>query len=213
MYYVKCSYCGQDNEVKSEYLTFCQSCQRKLDQNFQDYSKRFPEKSFDEYLQENCTRTIQNAEPKQEKSDISKYIRIVLILAVSGLILIGIVGGIIYFNRNKIITPVMDNQLRASFKLINKSCPIMVGNGVRMDSIQDCPNLVLKYYFSLLNVESSSLNIQNFKDQMEPSIINTIKTNASLKTLRVLKMTFNYYFKDKNGNYFLTITVPPEKYQ
>ena len=89
----------------------------------------------------------------------------------------------------------------------------MVGNGVRMDSIQDCPNLVLKYYFSLLNVESSSLNIQNFKDQMEPSIINTIKTNASLKTLRVLKMTFNYYFKDKNGNYFLTITVPPEKYQ
>ena len=120
MYYVKCSYCGQDNEVKSEYLTFCQSCQRKLDQNFQDYSKRFPEKSFDEYLQENCTRTIQNAEPKQEKSDISKYIRIVLILAVSGLILIGIVGGIIYFNRNKIITPVMDNQLRASFKLIRQ---------------------------------------------------------------------------------------------
>ena len=54
MYYIKCSQCGHLNEVKSEYQVFCSGCNKKLDNNFADWKKRNPGKSFDDYQQLVC---------------------------------------------------------------------------------------------------------------------------------------------------------------
>ena len=54
MYYLKCTYCGHLNEVKGEYLIFCSHCNKKLNNNFSDWRKRNPERSFDDFKQLIC---------------------------------------------------------------------------------------------------------------------------------------------------------------
>jgi hypothetical protein len=49
MHFLKCNNCGHLNEVRTEYLTFCKSCQKKIDNNFQEWIKRNPDKSFQDF--------------------------------------------------------------------------------------------------------------------------------------------------------------------
>lgn len=49
MYYLKCNHCGHANELKTEFLTFCNQCGKKLSSNFQEWSKEHPGASFDDY--------------------------------------------------------------------------------------------------------------------------------------------------------------------
>jgi len=49
MYYLKCNHCGHANELKTEFLTFCNQCGKKLSANFQEWSKEHPGASFDDY--------------------------------------------------------------------------------------------------------------------------------------------------------------------
>lgn len=49
MRFLKCNNCGSLNEVKTEFLIFCQNCNKKLDNNFRDWQSRNPEKTFEEF--------------------------------------------------------------------------------------------------------------------------------------------------------------------
>jgi hypothetical protein len=44
-----CHHCGFANPIKSEFMTFCESCGKKLPDNFQDWRKFNPGKSFNDY--------------------------------------------------------------------------------------------------------------------------------------------------------------------
>lgn len=54
MFYLRCSRCGHLNPADSEHLLFCQSCNRKLINNFSDWHARFPLKSFQDFRREQC---------------------------------------------------------------------------------------------------------------------------------------------------------------
>jgi hypothetical protein len=49
MYFLKCNNCGHLNEVKTEYLSFCSKCNKKLENNFSGWHRKYPEKSFEDY--------------------------------------------------------------------------------------------------------------------------------------------------------------------
>ena len=52
MKYLRCDSCGHNNPLKSEYLTFCDECGKKLPQTFADWRKLHPMASFPEYRQQ-----------------------------------------------------------------------------------------------------------------------------------------------------------------
>jgi hypothetical protein len=52
MKYLHCDSCGHANPLKSEYLTFCDICSKKLPQTFADWRKLHPMASFPEYTQQ-----------------------------------------------------------------------------------------------------------------------------------------------------------------
>lgn len=54
MYYLKCNNCGHLNEVKTEYLSFCSKCNKKLENNFSNWHRKYPEKSLDDYKRLIC---------------------------------------------------------------------------------------------------------------------------------------------------------------
>jgi len=54
MHFLKCNNCGHLNEVKGEYLVFCQKCNKKLENNYSDWKTRNPDKSIEEYKRLVC---------------------------------------------------------------------------------------------------------------------------------------------------------------
>ena len=53
-YYLKCINCGNLSEVKSEYLTFCSTCGKKLDTNFRDWQQKNPNQTLDDFKTRIC---------------------------------------------------------------------------------------------------------------------------------------------------------------
>jgi len=68
MDFLKCNHCGHMNEVKTEYQSFCDACNKKIDNNFPDWSRRNPNKSFADFRQLICiSEADMKANMRQEK--------------------------------------------------------------------------------------------------------------------------------------------------
>jgi len=52
MIYLKCKSCGEYNELRSEFLTFCGQCSKKLENNYSEWKSKHPDNSFEEFQQE-----------------------------------------------------------------------------------------------------------------------------------------------------------------
>ena len=213
MFYLKCSKCGHFNEVKSEYLIFCAGCNKKLDNNYSDWSKRNPEKSFGDYKKLICVTEIEQIPEKKQRSfkpkGLKYWIGLVVVLAVCY-----VIG---YFGGNKIIAvfkdPNLNQELMAVASEINKSCPFMADKETRLDNAVVMKGNTLQYNYTLVNMVKDSINIEKIKTYLEPNIINTVKSNPELKIFRDNKVTLNYSYKDKTGIYLFTISVKPDQYQ
>ena len=57
-YFLTCEHCGHNNEVKSEYLTFCESCAKKLTLNFRDWQKKHKDATLSEYMEKVCVSEV-----------------------------------------------------------------------------------------------------------------------------------------------------------
>lgn len=96
---------------------------------------------------------------------------------------------------------------------INKSCPVMVDQETRLDNTIALPENTFQYNYTLINTEREDIDTVSFRNALEPSIVNNIRTNPQMKIQRDHKTTLNYYYKDKDGNHILTISVAPDKYK
>lgn len=115
MHYIKCNNCGHLNEVKSEYLIFCSNCDKKIENNFRDWEKRNPGKSFEDFKQLMCvseldlqqTSTNKNSRPKGLKYWIGFAVAFAIVYA------IGSFGGeaiVKFFNSEKTAKEVLENE-------------------------------------------------------------------------------------------------------
>ena len=52
MIYLKCKSCGEYNELRSEFLTSCGQCSKKLENNYSEWKSKHPDNSFEEFQQE-----------------------------------------------------------------------------------------------------------------------------------------------------------------
>jgi hypothetical protein len=90
-HYIRCIRCGHLNPFKTEYLTLCESCGRKLENNFPDWQKNHPGKTVVDFKKEVCvTDTDQSASSSSQTNYRQLFTRGVLAWAIavlSGLIL------------------------------------------------------------------------------------------------------------------------------
>jgi len=96
---------------------------------------------------------------------------------------------------------------------INKSCPMMIDSDTRLDNAISLPSNIFQYNYTLVNMEKETIDIDMLKGYLEPNITNFVRTNPDMKFQREKKVTVNYYYKDKNGNYLFKISVTPEQYE
>ncbi len=54
MDFLKCNHCGHMNEVKTPYQSFCDACNKKIDNSFPEWSQKNPNKTFDDFRKLIC---------------------------------------------------------------------------------------------------------------------------------------------------------------
>lgn len=85
MYYLKCNHCGQTNALRSEYVTFCGACSKKMTNSYADWKQRNPEGNFESYceavgISEAAAEAM--AKPKKKKSSWNTRKVLITIVAV-----------------------------------------------------------------------------------------------------------------------------------
>ena len=131
-------------------------------------------------------------------------------------IIVGAIAFIVaYFFVQQLLfrAPNLDDAMMKIASEINESCPIMIDSETRLDNTITLPSKVFQYNYTLINMEKEAVDIIMLKNHLEPNITNFVRTNPDMKFQRDNKVTVNYYYKDKNGNYLLTISVTPEQYE
>lgn len=101
MLYIQCTQCGYSNPVKSETILFCETCNKKLQNNFKDWHKMHPDKTFDDFSKQYCINefdlAVQNLETKTRKGNN----KVLAIVAGVTLVIIAILGLTGYFVAKK----------------------------------------------------------------------------------------------------------------
>lgn len=214
MTYLKCNHCGHLNQVKTEYQTFCDSCHKKLGDNYPDWKKQHPGNSFDEFKRLFCVSEYDvlyaaTPEKKKSKTGLNYLIAFVVFAIILGIFGVwkgdDLMGGI----KNKAINKV----LMAAAGEINQSCPIMLDAETRLDNVVAKPGNTLQYNYTLVNQVMGMVDIQALKDYLEPRMVNNVKTNPDMKFLKELGTVFNYYYMDKDGKYLFSLKISPDMYQ
>lgn len=131
-------------------------------------------------------------------------------------ILLGIIAfGVSYFG----VKTLFDTSIsfdKAMIKVadkINENCPFMIDSETRLDNAVVLPNNTFQYNYTLINIAKEDFNITPFKEYLEPTIINNIKTNPDMKNFRDNETTLVYYYKDKSGVFLTKIIVTPDMYK
>ena len=134
-----------------------------------------------------------------------------IIGTIVGTAVAAIVGILIqnYFNK-----PVsFDQAMMQAASELNKSCPMMVDADTQLDNAIALPDNKFQYTYTLVNYAIDELDLEQLKANIEPSIVNNVRTNPDLKAYRDNEVTMVYAYKDKNSEHLLKIEVTPELYK
>jgi len=182
---IQCDKCGADNFNSSKY---CSSCGYEL------------------------PKTIVTDTPQEKPAKAKKKMTMAQIVG----IIVGVATASLasmFVQKCVFPKPDIDKVMVETVNTINKTFPMMIDADTRIDNAMALPNKTILYNYSLVNYENGMIDTVMTKNTLEPNIINNIKTSPEMKYHRDNNVTFQYRYKDKNGNYMFSIIVTPEQYK
>ncbi|HEY1193101.1 hypothetical protein [Flavobacterium sp.] len=131
------------------------------------------------------------------------------------LLLIGIAVALVtYFqfflakNADEVKTEVV--ELVAKY---NKSCPLTIQDGMRLDSVSLPEERFVQYNLTLLNVAKENAESNVIKEEIEKSLISTAKANPGLQVFRDNDYTLIYHYSDKKKAFLFDVKIQPDQYK
>ncbi|MFD2940947.1 hypothetical protein [Flavobacterium notoginsengisoli] len=95
----------------------------------------------------------------------------------------------------------------------NKSCPLNIQEGIRLDSVSLPEERTVQYNLTLMNVAQETAETDVIQEEIRKSLISTAKTNPGLQVFRDNDYTLNYSYSDKKKVYLFTIKILPDQYK
>ena len=95
----------------------------------------------------------------------------------------------------------------------NKNCPLVIQEGIRLDSVSLPEEQVVQYNLTLEKVEKKTADVSVIQKEIEKSLVSTAKANPGLKTFRDYQFTLIYNYSDKNKVFLFDIKITPEQYK
>ena len=132
---------------------------------------------------------------------------------------VGIVVGIIaavfsYYTAQKLFFKKdLESELKSAALELNKQTPFQIDQYSRLDSASTKGKTNFIYYYTLIELEKSEVNLDTVNKYMRPNIIENVKNSPDLKIYRDNNITMDYKYYDKNGNFVTEISVSPELYK
>lgn len=131
---------------------------------------------------------------------------------------VGIVVGVIaavssYFIVQQFFRQDVESELKKAVVEINKQTPMSIDAYTRLDSVASKGKTNFIYYYTLIDLEKSEVNLDTVNKYIRPSIIENIKSSPDLKVYRDNNITMDYKYYDKNGTFALDIAVTPDLYK
>lgn len=102
--------------------------------------------------------------------------------------------------------------LEQEVEKVNKQCPIQLNSAVRMDSCKVMPQKTLKFFATVLYINSADFSPADYERLNKPAIVYGIQTAEDMKQLRENDVTFIYNYNDGNGKFLSEITITSEDY-
>jgi hypothetical protein len=129
--------------------------------------------------------------------------------------LIGFIIGftVMFFVSQSLFKPSIDKQLAKFATEFNKSCPMNIDEYTILKNVAALPNKTIQYNYTLVGIVKEEVEIDTVKKYVFPGILQNVKTNPGMKLFRDNRVTLNYYYSDKNGEYVTEYIVKPEMYE
>jgi hypothetical protein len=130
--------------------------------------------------------------------------------------IIGIILGIAVAIAVKILvfkTPSHEAQLQQAASNLNKSCPMMIDPETRLDTVTIPAVRVFQYNYTLVNMKKASVDMEDLKNFLTPTIVENVKTSPQLQLFREQNTTLSYRYNDLDGVFLFDIVVTPDLYK
>jgi hypothetical protein len=95
----------------------------------------------------------------------------------------------------------------------NKSCPLNIQDGMRLDSVSLPEERFVQYNLTLLNVVKENAESNVIKEEIEKSLISTAKANPGLQVFRDNDYTLIYHYSDKKKAFLFDVKIQPDQYK
>ncbi|KFF04897.1 hypothetical protein [Flavobacterium reichenbachii] len=145
---------------------------------------------------------MQNKETKKKQN-------IWLLITVgAALILVGFIQFYFYKNVDTVKTEI--SELVDKY---NKNCPLVIQEGIRLDSVNLPETQIAQYNLTLLNVEKETAEVNVIKEEIEKSLISTAKANPGLQVFRENDFILVYSYSDKKKAFLFNVKILPDQYK
>ncbi len=95
----------------------------------------------------------------------------------------------------------------------NKNCPLIIQEGIRLDSVSLHEERTVQYNLTLLNVAKETAEVNVIKTEIEKSLISTAKANPGLQVFRENEYALVYSYCDKNKVFLFNVKIFPDLYK
>ena len=146
---------------------------------------------------------------KMQEKGMNKNITFIIGVAIVIVVLLWTLFQYNFFSEK----PVADNQMIELVAKYNKNCPLTIQEGIRLDSVSLPKENVVQYNLTLVKVEKATAEIPIIKENIEASLISTVKANPGIKVFRDHNYTLVYNYNDKKKSHLFEVTITPDKYK
>jgi hypothetical protein len=133
-------------------------------------------------------------ENTNKKVDTTKRAQIIALSIVAVFIILAV---IMWKNANLVYN--YDTTLALSAKAVNLTCPQMVDDDTRLDSVTTEPGRNYLYHYTAINLDREALNVKNACDVMKETILENMKGNIGMAEFGQQNVIIHFNFNDKNG--------------
>lgn len=184
-----CNRCGTDNTDNSR---FCKGCGYELPKPVQ------------------VEQPVVAPPRKKSKKKLFIGIGIVAVLAIITCIGFGVVYAGKHFLKSAQVT---DTVLTKMADEMNKICPMMIDQYIRLDKGTALPEKKFQYDFTIVGIATEQIDSLAFKSEMEPNIVTNLQQNPQLVLFREMGVKIDYIYRTEAGEYWCKITIEPEQYK
>lgn len=107
--------------------------------------------------------------------------------------------------------PSTAEQLQKLAAKVNKTCPLMLDEMTRLDSIS-VPQNKFTYHYTLVAAEKEMGDFEAVREEVRPRLVSYLKTSPDMKFARDNALHVVYKYRDRHQKELFEIEIAPEDY-